>query len=43
MAVLLDKGVDSLVTLARRTPVPEADSIRKLGNGDLLISWKKPV
>lgn len=43
MAVLLRKGVDSLVTLARRTPVPEADSIRKLGSDDLLISWKKPL
>jgi Transposase DDE domain len=38
-----DRGVDSVITLARRTPVTEAESIKVLGDDDLLIEWKKPV
>lgn len=37
------QGVDSIVTLARRTPVTDASCIKKLGQDDLLISWKRPV
>jgi len=40
---LKDKGVDSVITLARRMPVSEIEAIRVLGEDDLLIQWKKPV
>jgi hypothetical protein len=43
MANLREQGVDSVVTLARRTPVGSGNSIRKLGPDDLLISWPRPV
>jgi hypothetical protein len=43
IANLLKQGVDSIVTLARRTPVNDANCIEKLGTDDLLISWKRPV
>ncbi len=38
-----DRGVDSVITLARRTPVTAAESIEVLGDDDLLIEWEKPV
>jgi len=38
-----DRGVDSVITLARRIPVSKADSVKVLGKDDLLIRWKKPV
>jgi len=38
-----EKGVDSVITLARRIPVTEAESVKVLGESDLLIHWKKPV
>lgn len=38
-----DRGVDSVITLARRHPVTECKSIKVLGENDLLIHWKKPV
>ncbi len=38
-----DRGVDSVITLARRIPVTEVDAIKILGTDDLLIHWKKPV
>ncbi|NOQ46061.1 MAG: IS4 family transposase [Desulfobulbaceae bacterium] len=37
------RGVDSVITLARRTPVTEIESVKVLGKDDLLIHWKKPV
>lgn len=37
-----DRGVDSVITLARRIPVTEAEAMEILGNDDLLIHWKKP-
>ncbi len=40
LSSLADKGVASVVTIARRNPVT-ADQI--LGENDLLIHWKKPV
>jgi len=43
IANLKKQGVDSVVTLARRTPVNDASCIKKLGPDDLLISWKRPV
>jgi hypothetical protein len=45
LAMLLKRGVDSVVTLpsAKRKPIKEANAIKKLGDNDLLISWKKPV
>ncbi len=38
-----DRGVDSVITLARRHPVTECESIKVLGENDLLVHWKKPV
>ena len=38
-----DRGVDSVITLARRIPVTEVEAVDVLGNDDLLIHWKKPV
>lgn len=37
-----DRGVDSVVTLARRRPVSAADADQILGDDDLLIHWLKP-
>lgn len=36
------KGVDSVITLARRTPVKAKDADEILGEDDLLIHWSKP-
>ncbi len=43
IAKFMDRGVDSVITLARRTSVTAAGSIKILGDDDLLIEWKKPV
>ncbi|MBW6519957.1 MAG: IS4 family transposase [Desulfoarculaceae bacterium] len=43
IANLEKQGVDSVVTLAGRTPVSSAGSLKKLGNNDLLIKWERPV
>ena len=43
IANLKKQGVDSVVTLARRTPVEAAKSLKKIGSDDLLIEWKRPV
>ena len=43
IANLKKQGVDSVVTLARRTPVNSASCLKKLGPDDLLIAWKRPV
>ena len=40
---LKERGVDSVITLARRWPVNEAASSKVLGPEDLLIHWNKPV
>jgi len=37
-----DKGIDSVVTLARRKPVTAANAIKVIGKDDLLIAWSKP-
>lgn len=37
------KGVDTVTTLARRTPVEAATATRVIGPDDLLITWPKPV
>jgi len=37
-----DKGVDSVVTLARRKPVTASNATKVLGQDDLLITWPKP-
>ena len=36
------KGIDSVFTLARRTPVEAASAVETLGADDLLIRWPKP-
>lgn len=38
-----DRGIDSVITLARRIPATELDAIKILGKDDLLMHWKKPV
>lgn len=38
-----DRGVDSIIPLARRMPVCETEAVKKLSKDDLLIQWKKPV
>lgn len=43
IANLEKRGVDSVITLARRAPVRAANSLKKLGPDDLLITWKRPV
>lgn len=39
---LQQRGVDSVFTLARRTPVETARAVALLGDDDLLIQWPKP-
>jgi hypothetical protein len=43
IANLAKQGVDSVITLARRTPVSAAGSLKKLGDNDLLIKWERPT
>ncbi len=38
-----NRGVDSVITLARRIPVTETEAVKVLGKDDLLIHWKKPI
>ena len=38
-----DKGVDSVITLARRIPVTETEAVEILGDNDYLIHWKRPT
>ena len=38
-----DQGVDSVITLARRIPVDEANCCKVLGDNDRLIEWQKPA
>ncbi len=40
---LKDRGVDSVITLARRRPASEVEATKVLGKDDLLIHWKKPT
>ena len=37
-----ERGVDSVITLARRTPVEASSAAAVLGPNDLLIEWPKP-
>ena len=37
-----DRGVDSVVTLARRKPATAANAVKVLGDDDLLVHWEKP-
>jgi hypothetical protein len=41
-ALFQERGIDSVATLARRTPVSKAKAVKVLGNNDLLIEWKRP-
>ena len=41
-AVLRDKGIDSVITLARRAPVRAAKSLKVIAPNDLLIAWPRP-
>lgn len=40
---LQEMGVDTVTTLARRTPVAATTATKVLGPDDLLITWPKPV
>jgi hypothetical protein len=42
-ANLKEQGIDMVITLARRAPVSAANSLKRLGPDDLLISWQRPV
>ncbi len=42
LANLKDRGVDSVITLARRLPVNAVDAHKVFDKNDLLVSWKKP-
>ncbi len=41
-AKLKEKGVDSVITLARRKPVSKSKCLKFLGPNDLLIKWDRP-
>ncbi|OEU63658.1 MAG: transposase [Desulfuromonadales bacterium C00003094] len=41
-ATLKEKGIDSVITLARRAPVRAARSLKMLDPDDLLITWPRP-
>jgi len=43
ISCLKDRDVDSVITLARRTPATKDNSVKVLGKDDLLIKWKKPT
>ncbi len=38
-----ERGIESVITLARRTPVKDAHAVKKLGKDDLLIRWHRPT
>jgi hypothetical protein len=42
IAKFQDQGVDSVITLARRTPITANNADQILGDDDLLIHWPKP-
>lgn len=42
LATFKELGVDSVVPLARRKPISCGKCIKKLGDNDLLIQWKRP-
>ena len=42
LANLENRGVDSVITLARRLPVSTVDAHKVFDKNDLLVSWKKP-
>lgn len=37
------RGIDSIVTLARRPPATEHTAVRILGENDVLLQWSKPM
>ncbi|WP_136799356.1 IS4 family transposase [Desulfosediminicola ganghwensis] len=39
----LNKGVDSIVAVARRKPATKSNCIKELGPDDLLIAWSRPT
>jgi hypothetical protein len=42
IANLQSRDVDTVVTLGIRKPTAESDAVAVLGNGDLLVRWKRP-
>ena len=40
IANLKEQGIDSVITVARRAPVSAANSLKRLGPDDLLITWQ---
>ncbi len=38
-----NKGIDAVVTMSKRTPKTETQALKVLGDGDLLVQWKKPL
>jgi len=39
---LRERGVDSVMAMRKKYPINEAASLRRLGDNDLLVTWKKP-
>lgn len=42
MVKLKERGVDSVISLARRKPVSQSKCLKKIDLGDLLIKWDRP-
>ncbi len=43
IAERLERGIDSVISLCRRTPIKDADSEKVLGTDDVLIRWRRPA
>ena len=39
----LDRGIDSVISLCRRTPIKDANAVKVLGKDDVLIRWRRPA
>jgi len=42
IAERLERGIGSVISLCRRTPIQDAEAVQKLGKDDLLIRWRRP-
>lgn len=39
----LDRGIDSVISLSRRTPIKDSNAVKVLGKDDVLIRWRRPA
>ena len=42
IAERLERGIDSVISLCRRTQIQDAQAVKKLGRDDFLIQWHRP-